>query len=364
MRLFLSCSCWLSAVLLTTLSTTNSHAFSVNDLNNYKKEGLFLGQDTTPALSQKEVTRMTTRETIKMPSQTPMVPWKVSCRQEDLVMVVDMKHSLLSLSHVCLPAAFLCLPLLPVFQPRGSDVSQFVDLYSAMYRDRTMMIGKFIDDEAANEIISIILYMRKEDPRRDISIYFNVPGALLRPALAIYDLLQQTKEMCDIETVNLGLCTGMGAFLCGAGTKGKRSAMPNARFLLQRTGLDQAVRGQASDIVLEVKNIKTWNDRVENELSKLTGQPLERIQKDLKRDFYLTSDEAVNYGLIDQVLLPSPLKRAARGKDADLGAFEGDDEQKYQGRKGKGGWGSQRTQRPSDEKDEDDDDDGPAILKG
>lgn len=244
-------------------------------------------------------------------------------------------------------------------------MAQFVDINSAMYRDRTLMIAKFIDEEAANEIISIILWMRKEDPRRDISIYFNVPGALLRPSLAIFDLLQQTKEMCDVETVNLGLCTGMGAFLCAAGTKGKRSAMPNSRFLLQRTGLDEVIRGQATDIVLEVKNIKTWNDRVEKHLSELTGQPVERIQQDLKRDFYLTSDEAVQYGLIDQVLLPAPLKRAARGGDADLGAFEGDDENKYQGNDSRGGWGSQKTQQRSfDNKKKDDDDDGPAIAKG
>ena len=232
-----------------------------------------------------------------------------------------------------------------------------------MYRDRTMLIGKFIDDEAANEIISIILYMRKEDPRRDISIYFNVPGAVLRPALAVYDLIEQTKEMCTVETVNLGLCAGMGAFLCGAGTKGKRSAMPNSRFLLQRIGLDQPVRGQATDIVLEVKNVKTWNDRMEKELSKMTGQPLERIQKDLKRDFYLSSDEAVQYGLIDQVLLPSPLKRSARGQAADLGAFEGDDDQRYQNQESKAGWGSRQSQQPNQPK-KDDDDDGPAILKG
>lgn len=237
-----------------------------------------------------------------------------------------------------------------------------MDLDSAMYRDRTMMISKFIDEEAANEIISIILYMRKEDPRKDISIYFNVPGALLRPSLAIYDLLEQTKEQCDIETVNLGLCTGMGAFLCAAGTKGKRSAMPNSRFLLQRTGLDEVMRGQATDIVLEVKNIKTWNDRMESELSTLTGQPVERIQDDLKRDFYLSSDEAVQYGLIDQVLLPAPLKRAARGGDADLGAFEGEEEQRYQNQKNTGGWGSQQNQQREESKD--DDDDGPGIMKG
>jgi ATP-dependent Clp protease, protease subunit len=233
-----------------------------------------------------------------------------------------------------------------------------------MYRDRTLMISKFIDDNYANEIISIILWMRNEDPKTDISIYFNVPGAVMRPALAIYDLLEQTKQTCDIETVNLGLCTGMGAFLCAAGTKGKRCAMPNSRFLLQRTGLDQPFRGQATDIVLEVKNIKMWNDRTEKELAKLTGQPVEKIQHDLKRDFYLSSDEAVTYGLIDQVLQPAPLKRAARGQAADLGAFEGDDEQRYQGQdasKG-GGWGSQQQASTRDERN--DDDDGPKIMKG
>jgi len=277
-------------------------------------------------LTQKHVTRMSTRrDTIMMPSQTPMVPWKAP----------------------------------------GSDVAQFVDINSAMYRDRTLMINKFIDEAVANEIISIILYMRKENYKGDISIYFNVPGALLRPSLAIYDLLQQTKQNCDIETVNLGLCTGMAAFLCAAGTKGKRSAMPNSRFLLQRTGLNEVLRGQATDIVLEVRNVKKCNDRMEHELSQLTGQPVERIQKDLARDFYLGSDEAVQYGLIDTVLLPAPLKRAARGQDADLGAFEGDEEQKYQGKDSSGGgWGSQQQAQQKPQERKDNNDDGPKTSKG
>ena len=236
-------------------------------------------------------------------------------------------------------------------------------MYSAMYRDRTMLIGRYIDEAYANEIISIILYLRKEDPKGPISLYFNVPGAVFRPALAVYDVLMQTKERCEISTVNLGLCTGMGALLCGAGTKGKRSAMPNSRFLLQRTGMDTPFKGQASDIGLEVKNIKYWNERMEEELSKMTGQPVEKIHKDLSRDFYLSSDEAVQYGLVDQVLLPTPNKRAARGKSADLGAFEGDVEQKYQGKEDQGGgWGS-RQQRPPDRR-QDDDDDEPKIMKG
>lgn len=256
----------------------------------------------------------------------------------------------------------LNLSIFTKLQAPGSSVAQFVDINSAMYRDRTLMINKFIDEAAANEIISIILWMRKDNYKGDISIYFNVPGALLRPSLAIYDLLQQTKQNCDIETVNLGLCSGMAAFLCAAGTKGKRSAMPNSRFLLQRTGMDEVFRGQATDIALEVRNVKKSNDRMEYELSRLTGQPVEKIQKDLKRDFYLSSDEAVQYGLIDRVLLPAPLKRAARGQDADLGAFEGNEEQKYQGKDNSGGWGSQQQTQKRPEKR--DDDDGPKIMKG
>lgn len=247
------------------------------------------------------------RETIKMPGQTPMVPWKSP----------------------------------------GSDYAQFIDINSAMYRDRTLMISRFIDDEAANEIISILLWMMEQDSFEPISIYFNVPGALIRPGLAIYDLIEQLKKTIVIETVNLGLCTGMGSFLCAAGSKRKRSAMPNSRFLLQRVGLDQPVRGQATDIALEVKNMKGLNDRIERELSIITGQPLGKIQADLKRDFYLSSYEAVKYGLIDHVLLPSPLKRAIHARATDLGTFEGDEEQKYQGREAseRGSWGSQQQQQ-------------------
>lgn len=227
-----------------------------------------------------------------------------------------------------------------------------------------MFISKFIDEAAANNIISIMLYLRNESPRDPISMYFNVPGAQLRPALAIYDLMQNTKKNCEIETVNLALTAGMGSILCAAGTKGKRSALPNARFLLQRTGMDKAFQGQATDIALEVKNVKNCNDRMEIELSKLTGQPLDRIQQDLKRDFYLTSDEAVQYGLIDQVLLPTPRKRAARGQEADLGAFEGEEEQRYQKEETQGGWGSRREGPPSGDSRRDDDDDEPKIMKG
>lgn len=220
-------------------------------------------------------------------------------------------------------------PMVPYKAP-GSDYAQFIDIYSRMFRDRIMFIGKYIDENAANEIISIILYLRKEDPTGDITLYFNVPGADLRPSLAVYDLIEQTRQNCEITTVNLGLCAGMGAFLCGSGTKGKRCAMPNARFLLHRTGMDNVFQGQASDIGLEVANMKVMNDKMEKELMKMTGQTAERVLLDMKRDYYLSSDEAVRYGLIDKVLLPAKKKRATTGQETDLGAFEGENVQKYQ----------------------------------
>lgn len=254
------------------------------------------------------------REPIRMPTSTPMVPYK----------------------------------------PPGSDVAQFVDIYSRMMRDRILLVGKFIDEAAANEIISILLFLRKEDSTGPITLYFNVPGAQLRPALAIYDLICQTRENCEISTVNLGLCTGMGALLCGAGTKGRRCAMPNSRFLLQRTGMETPFQGQASDIGLEVSNMKVMNDKMEKELSKMTGQTVEQVLEDMTRDFYLSSEEAVRYGLIDKVLLPAPRKRATQGQDADLGAFEGEGVQKYQKEKSSGfggGWKDESANTRGDDKD-------------
>ena len=124
----------------------------------------------------------------------------------------------------------------------------------------------------------------------------------MKPCLAVYDVIQTLE--CDVSTVNMGLASGMGAFLCSAGTKGLRSALPNARFLMQRTGLDDPFEGQATDIALMVRENKRDNARVEEALATLTGQPLEKIEKDMKRDFYLSAYEAVQYGLIDNVLIP------------------------------------------------------------
>mmetsp|Transcript_36053 Transcript_36053/g.53730 ORF Transcript_36053/g.53730 Transcript_36053/m.53730 type:complete len:148 (-) Transcript_36053:77-520(-) len=147
----------------------------------------------------------------------------------------------------------------------------------------------------------------------------------------------------------------MGAFLCGAGSKGFRASMPNARFLLQRTGMDQVFRGQASDIGLEVQNVRVWNDKMEAELCRMTGQDPSRVSQDLKRDFYLSADEAVQYGLIDQVLQPTFNKRRAAGRDVDLFSFRPDPEVSNEDR-----W----KREAESFKRKEDEYEGPEIAKG
>lgn len=193
------------------------------------------------------------------------------------------------------------VPQVP-YQPPGTNSHMYIDIFSRLYRDRVLLVGNFIDEEQANRLVAILLYLKYQDPEGAISIYFNVPGALLKPCLAVYDTIRSLP--CEVSTLNLGLATGMGAFLCGAGTKGMRYALPNARFLMQRTGLDDPYEGSASDIGLIVRENMRDNDRVEKELAIMTGQSVEVIKNDMARDFYLSSEEAVEYGLIDRVLYP------------------------------------------------------------
>jgi len=235
---------------------------------------------------------------------------------------------------------------------------------SRQLKDRKLWIAQYIDDDASNSIISSLLYMQSESDKENIKLYLNIPGANLRPALAIYDALSELKaDGCKIATTNIALCAGMGALLAGVGTKGMRYSLPNARFLLQKTGMDEVFQGQATDIALEVKNVKRWNEKINGEISKVTGQSTERIDNDLMRDFYLSSEEAVRYGLIDEVLLPMPNKR--QSINVDLGSFQSGEEQKYQGE-------VEAMEQPGQEqgggngmlKTTDDDDDGPKIAKG
>lgn len=222
-------------------------------------------------------------------------------------------------------------PMVPYRAP-GSPYDQFIGMKSRQLKERKLWIAQYLDDDAANSIISSLLYLQSESDKEDIKLFLNIPGANLRPALAIYDAVQELKlDGCKIHTTNIALCAGMGALLAGAGTKGLRYSLPNARYLLQKTGMDAVFQGQATDIALEVRDIKKLNEKVNGMLSKVTGQTPERIDEDMRRDFYLSSEEAVRYGLIDEVLLPMPNKRQPPSEVVDLGSFSSGAEQKYQG---------------------------------
>eukprot|EP00585_Thalassiosira_rotula_P006235 CAMPEP_0196143486 /NCGR_PEP_ID=MMETSP0910-20130528/13491_1 /TAXON_ID=49265 /ORGANISM="Thalassiosira rotula, Strain GSO102" /LENGTH=316 /DNA_ID=CAMNT_0041404955 /DNA_START=38 /DNA_END=988 /DNA_ORIENTATION=+ len=250
-------------------------------------------------------------------------------------------------------------PMVPYRAP-GSGYDQFIGLQSRQLRDRKLWIARYIDEEASNSIISSLLYLQSESDKEDIKLYLNIPGGQLRPALAIYDALAELKaDGCKIATTNIALCAGMGALIAGAGTKGMRYSLPNARYLLQKTGMDQVFQGQATDISLEVKNVKKWNEKIAEEISKVTGQTTERIDEDLKRDFYLSSEEAVRYGLIDEVLLPMPNKRQPPTEVVDLGSFSSGDENKFQGEKPPPGQQQQQAQQNAGMMKTTDDDEPP-----
>ncbi|CAM9809010.1 unnamed protein product [Chrysoparadoxa australica] len=215
------------------------------------------------------------------------------------------------------------VPRMPSTEPQvpykapGQEVASWVSINQRMQRSRIIIIGKFIDQEYANALIATLLYLEKDDPKKGISLYFNSPGAQLRPALAIYDTLRHCKF--PITTLNLGLATGMISFLCAAGDRGKRFALPNARFLMQRTGMEDPFQGQASDIGIEVAQTKRQNDKMEEEMQLITGHTKEKIREDFARDFYLSAAEACQYGICDEVLQPRPKTRRKAFADMQFG---------------------------------------------
>eukprot|EP00571_Detonula_confervacea_P006932 CAMPEP_0172320218 /NCGR_PEP_ID=MMETSP1058-20130122/39984_1 /TAXON_ID=83371 /ORGANISM="Detonula confervacea, Strain CCMP 353" /LENGTH=309 /DNA_ID=CAMNT_0013035441 /DNA_START=26 /DNA_END=955 /DNA_ORIENTATION=+ len=301
--------------LLATLALSNTSAFTTPNHHG-----------SIPSTTQKRssVALSVIRQPIMMPTQEPMVPYRAP----------------------------------------GSTYDQFIGMKARQLKERKLWIAQYIDDDAANSIISSLLYLQSESDKEDIKLYLNIPGANLRPALAIYDAIHELKaDGCKIATTNIALCAGMGALIAGSGTKGMRYSLPNARYLLQKTGMDVVFQGQATDIALEVRDIKKWNEKVNGMLSKVTGQSPERIDEDLRRDFYLSSEEAVRYGLIDEVLLPMPNKRQPPSEVVDLGSFTSGAEQKYQGETATP-MEQQQQGGPNNGMLRTNDDDEPKIAKG
>ena len=189
------------------------------------------------------------------------------------------------------------VPSVPYRLP-GSQYERWIDIYTRLGQERIIFLGQEVTDALANRIVAYMLYLDSDDPNKPIYLYINSPGGSVTAGLAIYDTMQYIKA--DVITICLGLAASMGSFLLSAGTKGKRLALPNSRIMIhQPMG---GTRGQATDIEIEAKEILRVRSELNNMLAERTGQYLDKIEKDTDRDYYMSAEEAKEYGLIDQVI--------------------------------------------------------------
>ena len=187
-----------------------------------------------------------------------------------------------------------------VIEQTSRGYERAYDIYSRLLKDRIVFIGTPIDDYVANLIIAQMLFLQMEDVNKDISIYINSPGGSVTAGLAIYDTMQFVK--CDVATYCVGQASSMGALLLCAGTKSKRHSLPNSRIMIHQPW--GGIQGAAEDISRHAKEILRMRDRINEILAKHTGQPLEKVQKDTDRDYFMSADESREYGLIDEVIAP------------------------------------------------------------
>jgi ATP-dependent Clp protease protease subunit len=176
------------------------------------------------------------------------------------------------------------------------------DLYSRLLKDRIVFLGTPVDDDVANIIVAQMLFLESEDPDKDINLYINSPGGSVTSGLAIYDTMQYVK--CQVSTICMGQAASMGALLLTAGAKGKRYSLPHSRIMIHQPS--GGFGGQASDIELHAKEILRLKAKLNEIMQKHTGQPLDRIEKDTDRDYFMGAGEAKEYGLIDEVVIKKP----------------------------------------------------------
>lgn len=173
------------------------------------------------------------------------------------------------------------------------------DIYSRLLKDRIIFVGSIIDDSIANTVVAQLLHLEADNPKNDIFMYINSPGGIVSSGLAIYDTMEYIKP--DICTICIGQAASMGALLLAAGTKGKRSALPNSRIMIhQPLG---GVQGQAVDIEIHAREMVKIKDKINKIFSLHTGQPIEKIEKDSDRSFFMSAEEAKKYGIIDEVIV-------------------------------------------------------------
>jgi len=194
--------------------------------------------------------------------------------------------------------------LIPIVVERTARGERAYDIYSRLLRDRIIFIGQPIDDNVANTVIAQMLFLEVQDPKKDMKLYINSPGGLVTSGLAIYDTMQYVQP--DVSTICMGQAASAAALLLAAGTPGKRLSLPNANILIhQPMG---GARGQASDVGIQARQILRIKDRLNEIFVEHTGQPKEKIERDTDRDFYMTAEEAKEYGLIDKVIESKKIK--------------------------------------------------------
>jgi len=189
--------------------------------------------------------------------------------------------------------------LVPIVVEQTGRGERAYDIYSRLLKDRIVFIGTVVDDLVSNLVIAQMLFLQMEDPDKDINVYINSPGGAVTSGLAIYDTIQFVKP--DVCTYCVGQATSMGALLLSAGSKTKRYALPHARIMIHQPW--GGIQGAAADISIQAKEILRLRDKINELLAKHTGQSLEKIQKDSDRDYFMSAEEAKEYGIIDEVII-------------------------------------------------------------
>jgi len=201
------------------------------------------------------------------------------------------------------------MSLIPMVIEQTSRGERAYDIYSRLLKDRIIFLGTAIDDIVANTVIAQLLFLEADDPDKDIYLYINSPGGVVTAGLAIYDTMNYIK--CPVSTICIGQAASMGALLLSAGTKGKRFSLPHARMMIhQPMG---GFQGQATDIEIHAREILNMKETLNRILANHTGQPIEKIQNDTDRDFFMSGDDAKSYGLVDEVITKK-LPRSAKEK--------------------------------------------------
>ena len=189
-------------------------------------------------------------------------------------------------------------PLIPMVVESDGRYERSFDIYSRLLRERIVFLGREVDDEIANVIVAQLLFLEAEDPDKDISLYINSPGGVAYAGMAIYDAMQYVKP--DIATTCVGMAMSMGSIILAGGANGKRSALPNSKIMIHQGSA--GFQGTPADIEIQAREVLDLKRRMEGILSRHTGQPEDKVHQDMDRDYYMTAAEALDYGIIDNVI--------------------------------------------------------------